>query len=214
MPDVFDYYKNYQDKKYAKGIRNEGRQIERDATRALDEFQRQELVNAADSLSVRTEAQGFQAEQNNQIFANQLDVLAQGGNFGAATGLASQATLANQKIAGSIQDQRNRIDQVRASDAQNIRTIQDTNEDSEIAGLGAERLRGIGQRQEGEAALHGARQQTVGLVQDSYKEAERAIAGVLTGGASELLQLGSKGGGKDGEGTQVALLLKQLLAGG
>ena len=116
----------------------QGRRVAQDAQRALNNYQRQSFTNAAQGLQVRTEGQEFQAAQTDRSLATNLDYLRQGGSFTNATALTNQALDAKANIAKTIEQQRNRVDQLKVQEEQNIRSLIEARERADLAGLGSQ----------------------------------------------------------------------------
>lgn len=131
-----------------------GNKTKREAEADIDGYDRQELNNEAENiLKVRTEAQDFKANEYDQTFANALDILQTSGSFGNVSSLINQNTQAKQTIATDIQSQRNRIDQAKLQEQQSIRSITETRQSQDLAGLGAKAGYGQQQAQQGFAGL-------------------------------------------------------------
>ena len=123
------------------------------ARKAIDGYQRQDLTNLAENLPLRTDAQEFQAQQQDSSLASILNALQQGGNFGGATGIANQALEAKQSIAAGIQTQQDRLDQLKLDEERRVRDLQESREQADLAGLGAQLRYGKQQTQQGIGAL-------------------------------------------------------------
>lgn len=133
-----------------------GGRTAREARDAINSYQRQDLTNLAENLPLRTEAQQFQAQQQDQTLANVLNVLQQGGSFGNVTAITNQALTAKQNIAATIQQQRNRLDDLRLQEEQKVRQLQEQREIADLQGLGAQLQYGNQQRQQGLSAIGAA----------------------------------------------------------
>ena len=134
-----------------------GNKIARDAQKNIDAYQRQDLSqNLADGLQLRTEAQEFQSETSDRTLANALDVLKQGGSFGNATALINQKLQSDQNITASIQKQRDRLDNLKLQESQNIRSLQENRENADLAGLGSQLQYGNQQKAQGIGTIGGA----------------------------------------------------------
>lgn len=133
-----------------------GGRLAREAQAALDSYQRQDLTNLAESLPLRTDAQRFQAQQQDASLASVLNVLQQGGNFTAATSIANQSLQAKQSIAATIQGQQDKLDQLKLDEEIKIRGLRETREQNDLAGLGAQLQFGNQQRAQGISAIGNA----------------------------------------------------------
>ena len=133
-----------------------GGNLAREAQSALDSYQRQDLTNAADNLVLRTDAQQFQAQQQDGSLASVLNVLQQGGNFTAANSVANQSLQAKQSIAATIQGQQDRLDQLKLEEEIRLRDLTERREESDLAGLGAQLQYGNQQRAQGLSAIGSA----------------------------------------------------------
>lgn len=133
-----------------------GRKTQEAAQLALDSYQRQDLTNYAENLKVRTEAQDFKAQQYDKTFATALDVLQSSGNFTSATNLVQQNLTAKRELANDIQQQRNRLDQLKLQEQARIRSLQEQRERDDLAGIGAQYQFGAQQKAQGQQAAIGA----------------------------------------------------------
>lgn len=124
-------------------ISGESRRVK--AKRALENFQRQELKNVTQGLRVSTLGAELQTQEAQRRFATSVEALRSGGVRGLVGGLGQQEQLQQQQqaqIAADLDRQQMAIEQMRAQDEANIRSMIEQRESSQIAGLGSEMAQG------------------------------------------------------------------------
>src|SRR6056300_43395 len=123
----------------AQVISGETRRVK--AKRALENFQRQELKNITEGMRVSTLGAELQTQEAQRRFATTVDALQSGGVRGLVGGLgqAEQAQQQQQQqIAADLDRQQTQIETMRAQDEARIRGMQESREQQDIAGMGAE----------------------------------------------------------------------------
>jgi len=118
-----------------------GARQERDASRALANYERQQLKNVADNLEVSTLGSDIQREEQARLASTQIDALRGGGSRALIGGLGrieagNQAV--NHKIAADIDMQQKVIQQQQAEDEARIRAMQENRENADIAALSSQ----------------------------------------------------------------------------
>lgn len=113
----------------------------RDAKNALDNYQRQEFNNIAEGLQVSTLGADLQREEQARLASSQVDALQGMGARGVIGGLGRVEAgnqMVNRQIAADLDAQQKQIDQIRAQDEANIRSMQEQREMQDIAGLSSQ----------------------------------------------------------------------------
>lgn len=113
----------------------------RDAKNALDNYQRQEFNNIAEGLQVSTLGADLQREEQARLASSQVDALQGMGARGVIGGLGRVEAgnqMVNRQIAADLDAQQKQIDQIRAQDEANIRSMQEQRETQDIAGLSSQ----------------------------------------------------------------------------
>lgn len=116
------------------GIKNR-----RDAQRALNNYERQELTNAFENIPISTIGSDQLFEQNQINSSNMVDAARQGGVrgiVGAIPRIVASNNEANQEARAYLDNQVNRRNYAIAGDQQNIRAMQEARENADLAGLG------------------------------------------------------------------------------
>jgi len=111
------------------------------AKKALENYQRQELKNVTAGMRVSTLGAELQTQEAQRRFATTVDALQSGGVRGLVGGLgqAEQAQQQQQQqIAADLDRQQTQIETMRAQDEARIRGMQESREQQDIAGMGAE----------------------------------------------------------------------------
>lgn len=124
----------------------------RDAENALNNYQRQELTNAGDGLTVSRLGADVQRADQAQLAATQVDALRGAGTRGmiggiGAVGRNNMAVADN--IAAGLDGQQKEIDQFVAQDEQRIRQMQESRENADLAALSSQLQAGKSQHQMG-----------------------------------------------------------------
>jgi hypothetical protein len=178
----------------AQAIRGEKRR--KDAQRALERFQRQELRNVTEGLSVSTLGAELQTQEARRRFATSVEALRSGGVRALVGGLQGQERYMQdfqRQIAADLDRQAREIGLLGAQDQARIRAMQEARESAQIAGLGMEAAAG---RRQAQAGLSG-------LVSTGIAGAQIAAAGGFgdgSGGES------GEGSGSDAGGKQTSAL--------
>lgn len=113
----------------------------RDAKNALDNYKRQEFNNIAEGLQVSTLGADLQREEQARLASSQVDALQGMGARGVIGGLGRVEAgnqMVNRQIAADLDAQQKQIDQMRAQDEANIRSMQEQREIQDIAGLSSQ----------------------------------------------------------------------------
>lgn len=113
----------------------------RDAKNALENYQRQELSNVAEGLQVSTLGADLQREEQARLAATQVGALQGAGARGVLGGLGRVEAgnqMTSRQIAADLDEQQKQIDQMRAQDEANIRSMQETREQQDISGLSSQ----------------------------------------------------------------------------
>lgn len=113
----------------------------RDSKNYLKNYQRQELGNVAEKLQVSTLGADLQREEQARLAATQVDTLAGAGARGVLGGLGRVEAgnqMTSRQIAADLDEQQKQIDQMRAQDEANIRSMQEQREMQDIAGLSSQ----------------------------------------------------------------------------
>lgn len=113
----------------------------RKAREALENYQRQQLTNVADELSVYTKGAELQREESARFGASAVDALQEGGarNLIGGLGVMQQnQQQMNRQIGADLEMQQARIDQVRAQDSQRIQGMQEAREQGDINALSSQ----------------------------------------------------------------------------
>jgi hypothetical protein len=113
----------------------------RDAKRALDNYDRQEFNNVAEGLQVSTLGADLQREEQARLAATQVGALASAGSRGVIGGLGRVEAgnqMTNRQIGADLDAQQKQIDQIYAQDQASIRSMQETREQQDIAGLSSQ----------------------------------------------------------------------------
>ena len=111
----------------------------RKARKAINSYQRQELTNAYDGVSVSTLGANLQQEELARATATGVDALRSGGTraLGMGLGRLQQGnTTASREIGAGLDLQQKEIDKLKAQDETWIRDMQETREQEDLAGLG------------------------------------------------------------------------------
>jgi hypothetical protein len=160
----------------------EGAKQKKEAAKALEKYQRQELKNVGENLTVSTLGTDRQREEQARLAATQIDALQGAGTRGILGGLGrveagSQAV--NADIAANLDEQQKQIDAMKAEDDTRIRSMQENREVGDINALSSQYNAGNESFQMGIGqAIGGA-----GAIANSVGDAGKAVA---TGGASEV----------------------------
>lgn len=118
-----------------------GAKQRRDAKNALEAIQRQELNNVAEGLTVSTLGSDLQREESARLASSQQSALQGAGVRGLIGGLG-RVEAGNQQInrqtAADLDMQQKQIDQIRAQDEANIRSMQEQREVADISALSSQ----------------------------------------------------------------------------
>lgn len=119
----------------------QGAKEKRDAQRALDSYQRQELENVQEGRTVSTLGSDLQREEQARLASSQVDALRGGGTRALVGGLGrveSGNQRVNQQIGADLDMQQKEIDAAIAQDDANIRGMQENRENADIAALSSQ----------------------------------------------------------------------------
>lgn len=125
------------------GIYNiiKGSKEQRDAQKALENYQRQELKNAYDNVQVSTRGADLQREEQARLASGQVDAL-QGAGTRALIGGLGRVETGNQRvnlgIGANLDEQQKAIDQMVAEDNARIRMMQENREQNDINALSSQ----------------------------------------------------------------------------
>ncbi len=118
-----------------------GSKEQRDASRALNEYQRQQLNNAYDNVQVSTRGADLQREEQARLASSQVDAL-QGAGTRALVGGLGRVETGNQRvnlgIGANLDEQQKAIDQMKAEDDVRIRMMQENREQNDINALSSQ----------------------------------------------------------------------------
>jgi len=118
-----------------------GSKEQRDAERAMRDYQRQELNNAYDNVQVSTRGADLQREEASRLASSQVGALAEGGTRALVGGLGRVET-GNQRvnlgIGANLDEQQKAIDQMKAEDDVRIRMMQENREQNDINALSSQ----------------------------------------------------------------------------
>lgn len=125
----------------------EGRKMQRDAQKAIDNFEWQELSNPYETQQVSTLGSDLITEQANLNTANSVEALRASGNRGIIGGLGrvqAQNNIVNRQVAAGLDEQQKQIDF--AKSGQNVRnqSIIEKRQTDELTGYG--NMLGVGQQ--------------------------------------------------------------------
>jgi hypothetical protein len=123
------------------GRRARAARREREIRNRIAAYQRQDLDNAFDDLSVSRLGADLLAQENARTSSSAIDALQRGGIRGVVGGVGSvvqRGNLLNQQAAADLDRQRTNINQMRAQDDVRIRAMQERREEQDLAGLGNE----------------------------------------------------------------------------
>ena len=113
----------------------------KDAREALENYERQPLDNVAENLTVSTLGADLQREENARFASTQIDALRGGGSraiIGGSGRVEEGMQRSNLEIAADLDRQQKDIDRMYAQDKANIRGMQESRENADIAGLSSQ----------------------------------------------------------------------------
>ncbi len=118
-----------------------GSKEKRDAAKALEAYQRQQLTNQAENLRVSTLGADLQREEQARLAATQVGALQGGGTRALVAGLGrteagSQAV--NQQIAAGLDEQQIAIDKEKMNEDIRLRGMQENRENADIDALSSQ----------------------------------------------------------------------------
>ncbi len=149
-----------------------GARQERDASKALENYERQQLENVAKNLEVSTLGSDIQREEQARLASTQINALRGGGTRALLAGLGRVEAGnqdVNRKIAADIDMQQKQIQQQEAEDQARIRAMQENRENADIAALSS-------QVQAGRQDMWGG----IGNAVKGFGMAGQALAGINT----------------------------------
>lgn len=114
---------------------------EKEASRALENYERQQLTNVAKNLEVSTLGADIQRQEQSRLASGQIDALRGGGTRALLGGLGrieagNQAV--NRQIAADIDMQQKQIQQQQAEDEARIRAMRENRENADVAALSSQ----------------------------------------------------------------------------
>lgn len=118
-----------------------GAKERRNARKALENYERQELKNVQENRVVSTLGSDLQREEQARLSASQIDALRGAGTRGIVGGLGRVEAgnqRVNQQIAANLDQQQKEIDAAIAQDDANIRAMQENRENADIAALSSQ----------------------------------------------------------------------------
>jgi len=119
----------------------QGAKERRDAERALNDYQRQELNNVAEGLQVSTLGSDLQRQEQARLASGQIGALREGGTRSLIGGLG-RVEAGNQRVmaqtGADLDMQQKQIDQMRAEDEARIRSMQENREQNDINALSSQ----------------------------------------------------------------------------
>ena len=122
-----------------------GAKEKRDAQKALENYQRQQLQNVYDNTAVSTLGADRQIENQARLASGQISALQDAGTRGLIGGLGKVEAgnqNVNQQIAADLDQQQKQIDFARAGDQANIRAMQENREQNDINALSSQYMAG------------------------------------------------------------------------
>ena len=122
-----------------------GSKEKREAQRALENYQRQQLQNVYDNTAVSTLGADRQIENQARLASGQISALQGGGARTLIGGLGRVEAgnqNVNQQIAADLDQQQKQIDFARAGDQANIRSMQENRENQDINALSSQYMAG------------------------------------------------------------------------
>lgn len=118
-----------------------GAKEQRDAEKAMNEYQRQELNNIYENAQVSTLGADLQREEQARLASSQVNALQGAGTRALVGGLGRVETgnqMVNQKIGANLDEQQKAIDQMTAEDQARIRSMQEARENADINALSSQ----------------------------------------------------------------------------
>ena len=115
------------------------------AKKAIESYQRQDLTNVMDGVSVSTKGAEYAQEQLSQSASTAMHAIQAGGVrgvVGATSKIVGTAVDSAQKVGAGIDEQQKAIDLARAQDETRIQDMQERREEADLAGLGQQRAVG------------------------------------------------------------------------
>ena len=122
-----------------------GAKEKREAEKALQNYQRQQLQNVYDNTAVSTLGADRQIENQARLASGQISALQGAGVRGLIGGLGKVEAgnqNVNQQIAADLDQQQKQIDFARAGDQANIRAMQENREQNDINALSSQYMAG------------------------------------------------------------------------
>jgi hypothetical protein len=114
---------------------------QRDARRAMEDYERQKLTNVADGMQVSTLGSDLQREEQARLASSQNQMLADSGTRGIVGGLG-KVTANNQKVmqqtGADLDQQQKQIEMMQAEDNARIRTMQEARENADLSALSSQ----------------------------------------------------------------------------
>lgn len=114
---------------------------EKEASRALENYERQQLTNVANNLEVSTLGADIQRQEQSRLASTQIDALRGGGTRALLGGLGRVEAgnqNVNRQIAADIDMQQKQIQQQQAEDEARIRAMQENRENADVAALSSQ----------------------------------------------------------------------------
>lgn len=118
-----------------------GAKEQREARRAMENYERQKLTNVADGMQVSTLGSDLQRQEQARLAASQNQMLQDSGTRGIVGGLGkveagNQAVM--QKTGADLDQQQKQIEMMQAEDNARIRSIQEEREKADLAALSSQ----------------------------------------------------------------------------
>jgi hypothetical protein len=158
----------------------QGAKQRRDARKALENYERQELKNTAENLQVSTLGADRRREEQARLAGTQIDALKGAGTRGIIGGLG-RVEAGNQNvnadIAANLDEQQKQIDQMKAQEDANIRAMQENRENADISALSSQYNAGNESFQQGIGQTIGG----VGAIANKYANREKPTTDNTTG---------------------------------
>lgn len=147
-----------------------GAKQKREAKQALDNFERQELSNVADEMSVYTRGTEMQLEESARLGASSVDALQRGGSRNLIGGIGRLQQTQQQQNIGITQNleaQQARIDKIRAQDEARIRQVREQRDIADIQALSSQYQQGQAQFNAGISNMAGGAIGLAGSLQNA-----------------------------------------------
>ena len=154
----------------------EGRNMQRDAQKSINEFEWQNLANPYKDMQVSTMGADLQQEEAGRNTATSMDAVRNGGLraiAGNVAGIQAQNNAVNMQIGANLDQQQQQINQMTAGQYVNNQNMMEQRQSNELAGYGQMMNVGMGLKYQG-----------VDNVYNSVANAESAIMDLVKMGAT------------------------------